>query len=59
MVQKHRAGIERRASQHKRKNISNGHDNSRKKGDVMSMENVVIMKNEKRDRRTRDKMGIE
>ena len=44
MVQKHRAGIERRASQHKRKHISNGHDISRKKDvvkkEVMLMERV-------------------
>ena len=40
MVQKHRAGIERRASQHKRKNIPNGHDKSRKKEQVMLMEKV-------------------
>ena len=63
MVQKHRAGIERRASQHKRKNISSGHDKSRKKDvvkkEVMLMERVMIMKNEKRDRRSRGKMGIE
>ena len=50
MVQKHRAGIERRASQHKGKHISNGHDISRKKDvvkkAVMFMERVMIVKNE-------------
>ena len=56
MVQKHWAGIERRASQHQRKNIINKHDKSKKKEEVMLMEKVG---GEWVEGRSRGKMGIE